>query len=409
GGPFDAAAALAAATTIAAEIRDRAVRTPGSATWLSVQYVLGAGQYQLRPAGYPLYHGGTGVALFLAALEHVTGGAGFRDLALAALDPLRRQLGGPAPGLLVREDGLGGASGAGSVVYGLVRTAQWLCEPTLLVAARQAAALITPAAIAADTRLDVAGGVAGAILGLLALYAASGEEAVLDRAEACALHLLVSRRPSAQGPRAWPTLGGSLLTGLAHGAAGIAYALLRLYAVTGESDFRAAAEEAIAYEASLFVPEAGNWPDLRRASDGATNPDFMTAWCHGAPGIGLARLGGLGVLDTPAVRADIAAALATTLAATPEGVDHLCCGNCGRMDLLLAAARHLSRPDLVAAAQARAAWMLERAAGTGGFYLSPDLPAEIPVPGLFQGTAGIGYTLLRLVYPDRLPSVLLWE
>jgi len=28
---------------------------------------------------------------------------------------------------------------------------------------------------------------------------------------------------------------------------------------------------------------------------------------------------------------------------------------------------------------------------------------------LFQGTAGLGYALLRLAHPDLLPCVLLWE
>jgi lantibiotic modifying enzyme len=30
-------------------------------------------------------------------------------------------------------------------------------------------------------------------------------------------------------------------------------------------------------------------------------------------------------------------------------------------------------------------------------------------PGFFQGAAGIGYELLRLVHPDQFPSALLWE
>jgi lantibiotic modifying enzyme len=39
----------------------------------------------------------------------------------------------------------------------------------------------------------------------------------------------------------------------------------------------------------------------------------MTSWCHGATGIGLARLGSLAILDTPDVRQEIAIALKTTL------------------------------------------------------------------------------------------------
>ena len=31
------------------------------------------------------------------------------------------------------------------------------------------------------------------------------------------------------------------------------------------------------------------------------------------------------------------------------------------------------------------------------------------MPGFFKGLAGVGYQWLRLTYPERLPSVLLWE
>jgi lantibiotic modifying enzyme len=37
------------------------------------------------------------------------------------------------------------------------------------------------------------------------------------------------------------------------------------------------------------------------------------------------------------------------------------------------------------------------------------LPKQVDNPSFFQGTAGIGYELLRMARPDLLPSVLLWE
>jgi lantibiotic modifying enzyme len=36
-------------------------------------------------------------------------------------------------------------------------------------------------------------------------------------------------------------------------------------------------------------------------------------------------------------------------------------------------------------------------------------PLDLHAPGFFQGTSGVGYTLLRLAHPDRLPGVLLFE
>jgi lantibiotic modifying enzyme len=92
-----------------------------------------------------------------------------------------------------------------------------------------------------------------------------------------------------------------------------------------------------------------------------------------------------------------------------QGIDHLCCGNFGRIEVCLVASRQFTHSGLLEAAQKNAAWVMSRAEKTGNFYLFPGFPSEVYHPGFFQGTAGIGYELLRLANPDLLPSVLLWE
>lgn len=77
--------------------------------------------------------------------------------------------------------------------------------------------------------------------------------------------------------------------------------------------------------------------------------------------------------------------------------------------MLLVAACNLSRPELSETAQKQAAQLVARVKQVGAFYLFPELSGDIYNPGFFQGTAGIGYELLRLAYPNSLPSVLLLE
>jgi lantibiotic modifying enzyme len=204
-------------------------------------------------------------------------------------------------------------------------------------------------------------------------------------------------------------LGEKPLTGFSHGAAGIAYALLRSHEVTQDAVFREAASEAIAYERSVFSPNEENWPDLRSFVLIDGKPSYMVSWCHGAPGIGLARLGSLSILDTPEIREEIAIALNTTLQFGLQNIDHPCCGNCGRMEVLLVAAQKLLRPNLLETVNKQASWVVVRAKQVGRFYLFPQLPKDVYNPGFFQGTTGIGYQLLRLAHPDLLCSVLLWE
>ncbi len=401
------------AVEIAQELQHRAIyATDGSATWIGMGYIPEARRYQLQPLDYDLYDGVCGVAVFLAALAKITGDREFRDLALSTLQSLRKTLQNTDPRFqpkITKLLGNGGYAGVGSIVYTLVRVSQFLGEPDLVKLARLAASLINKESIVSDRHFDLVAGAAGAILGLLTLHEVIADPAVLDQAIACGYHLLDNRTASNSGSRAWAVLEGKLLTGFSHGAAGIAYALLRLYKTTQESAFLLAAQEAIAYECSVFSPTAGNWPDLQLVALNQGQPPFMTSWCSGAPGVGLARLGGLTILDTAQIRQEIAVALNTTQQFGLQNLDHLCCGNFGRMEVLLVAAQKLSRSELQETAQKQAALVVARVKHTGNFYLFPELPRDVYNPGFFQGTAGIGYELLRLAYPDSLPSVLLWE
>jgi type 2 lantibiotic biosynthesis protein LanM len=401
------------AVEIAKQLQQRAIFAPdGSVTWIGMGYFPKAERMQLQPLGDGLYDGVCGVALFLAALAKVTGDAGFRGLALSALQDLKKILQDTDLNeqlKFTKQIGIGGGIGLGSIIYSLVRVSQFLDQPELMDIASLAASLITQESIASDRSFDTIAGAAGAILGLLTLYQAKPNPTVLDQAQALGYHLLNNRTKSETGLRAWATLEGKLATGISHGAAGIAYALLRLYKTTQDPVFLEAAEEAIAYERSVFSPTDGNWPDVRNFSLNKSKLSFMTTWCHGAPGIGLARLGSLPILDTAEIRQEIAVAINTTEQFGLHNIDHLCCGNFGRMEVLLVGASKLSRPDLWNTVQKQAAQVVARAKQVGSFSLFSELSGDIYNPGLFQGTSGIGYELLRLAYPESLPSVLLWE
>jgi type 2 lantibiotic biosynthesis protein LanM len=404
-GPPADEAFVAPALDLAEAIRSHAIRTEdGSAAWIAPQYLVQAERYQLQPMDFELYGGTSGVALFLAAAERFAPKSGYGELALAALRPLQSTL-DRHPDRLTGIMGIGGASGLGSVAYSLLHVSRLLDEPALLEDAHRVTDLISEELIASDRALDVIGGAAGAILSSLALYEARPDRRLLEPAIACGGHLLEARTTTDAGLRAWVTDEGMRTTGFAHGTAGISYSLLRLYGHTRDPRFLEAAKEAIAYEDTQYSPENHNWVDFKEPGE----PAYQWQWCHGAPGIGLARVGGLGVLDTGQVREDIDLAVQTTLDFGVQGVDHPCCGNMGRAELLLSAGQRLARPELEEAARANAWRVVSRAERTGGFVLHPMLPGQVYNPGFFQGMAGIGYQLLRMARPDLLPSVLLWE
>lgn len=392
------------------QILAHARRTPsGEVVWLHPVASDNAGSPPVR-VGPQLYDGVAGLALFLGALEHIEPREGRRDLILSTLAPVRHFLrtlaadgaeeGGAAP------FSLGGFTGLGGFLYAFLLLSRWLGEPELLADAVEIATLVTPERIAADDVLDVMKGCAGTALALLALDrvapAALRGKGPAERAAECGEHLLARRVPAGGEPRGWPTKDLPPRCGFAHGAAGISYCLTRLFERTGDARFREAAEEGIAFEHGCFDSEHGNWP-----LPGVPGQRFMTAWCSGAPGVALGRLGMTASGSAP-VQQDLRAALDTTATCALVPVDSLCCGNMGRSDILLQAHKVLGEDRLLAAAEETATQVVLRSRERGGHYYWPTSGGRFAL-SFFGGAAGVGYTLLRLARPSLLPCVLSLE
>lgn len=200
---------------------------------------------------------------------------------------------------------------------------------------------------------------------------------------------------------------------MAHGAAGAAWALLELHAVTGEARHRAAAERALDYERHWFDEHEGNWPDLRgierREPRGAFRAPFETSWSHGAPGIAITRLRAWRILGDERHRDEAATALAATAASVERdllvpGADFsLGHGLAGNAEVLLLGAA--LRP--AGAEQARRAGEIAASRHAGSLDGWPCGTAATGLaPGLLRGHAGIGLLYLRLhdrAVPSPLP------
>jgi lantibiotic modifying enzyme len=199
---------------------------------------------------------------------------------------------------------------------------------------------------------------------------------------------------------------------MSHGAAGFAYALASLAAASGREQFADAAAECLAFEGQTYDPARHNWPDLRVPGQ----PVWPCQWCHGAPGIGLARLatarriGAHAALDAKLggtlVATDINNAVEAAKQAWPGQLDTLCCGTLGGIEFLCEAADRTGAREISELAARRLATVLAGAASTGDYrWNSGKRRFNL---GLFRGLAGVGYTVLRRL--DRsLPNVLIWE
>ncbi|QRN93727.1 type 2 lantipeptide synthetase LanM family protein [Archangium violaceum] len=393
---------LAAAISIAEDLAAKAIRGRTDVSWIGMNLEdLGRWRWSLAPLGTDVYEGVGGLALFLAYLARETGRADFEQLAHAALEPVRDSWRNPDPS----DAGVGAFVGRTSAAYVLGHLAALWNQPELLDEVREGLPALE-ALIDTDTRIDLLSGSAGCALVLLGLHARTGDSRFLEAARRCGERLAVMAQPMPEGGLGWKGAAGERpLSGFSHGAAGIAYALLELAAATGDTRYRELAQKGLAYERALFVPERANWRDLREPEKGAEGiaTGFMVSWCHGAPGIALGRLCSLRHQDDVQTRAELATALDTTLREGFGGNHCLCHGDMGNLEPLYLAGERLGEPRWIRAALERAAHVIHTGRERGWLC---GLPRGTETPGLLMGLAGIGYGLLRLAAPERVPSVL---
>ncbi|ATB50461.1 type 2 lanthipeptide synthetase LanM family protein [Corallococcus macrosporus] len=398
--PAQPDALLAAARRVGERLVALSFTGAGQAHWLSLEQSA-TKEWRLAQAGTDLYQGLSGIALVLAQLGALTGEARFTQAARGALRHLTWRL-EKAP---AHVSGVGLLNGWGGILYALTHLGALWGERALFETAESFVDAVAPR-VEQDVHLDLGGGCAGALLGLLTLTGRHPSERASRLARACGEKLLLTATPQPQG-LGWPSpaTGGRALCGLAHGGAGIALALLRLASATGEARFHAAALETLAYERGQFSPEAGDWPDLRADAGmhGGDGPAFMCGWCNGAPGIGLGRISSLPLLDDARVRGEITAAVNATLAGG-LGYNHgLCHGDLGNVLFLLEAARALHDDTLLRRTYQLAGGILQSIESHGHLH---GLPDSIETPGLMVGLAGIAHGLARLAAPERVPDVL---
>jgi type 2 lantibiotic biosynthesis protein LanM len=375
-----------------------ALRSDDHLTWIGLTF--SDMQWSLLPLREDLYSGSPGVILTLAYLGQISGEARYTEAARCALETLK-------PGVdqtAAQRKTIGAFHGWGSLIYTFTHLGALWNDPALFAAAEEFVEQLAPL-IDDDAELDIIGGTAGCLGALLSLQKVRPSSKTLDAAIRCGEHLLQTATVMNEG-LGWPTKVGSgtPIAGFSHGCSGMAWALGELWGVTGDERYKTTAMEAVRYERSQFVPAAGNWP--RPESAPAEKEDRMAlsvAWCYGAPGIGLARLRLLRNIDHPLLREDLSAAVKTTLE-QGFGTNHsLCHGALGNLDFLIQADEALNDATLHDEVTHLEGAILDSMASDGWLC---GVPLGVESPSLLNGLAGIGYGLLRLAEPARVPSVL---
>jgi lantibiotic modifying enzyme len=393
--------AIEVAATIGFGIARRALWSGDRCTWFDAIPTMPAqNPATSTTSGSDLYGGTSGIGLFLAQAAARSGDGLLRRTARGALRQAAARAGEYAAA--APHGFYGGGAGAGCA---LVLAGQELGDAEAIAAGR-ALLLGVPTDASVPDVTDIIGGIAGTVVSLaLAADVLGGDAALLARAGEFAERLLARGQRDARGTLSWYTLGDTRanLTGFAHGAAGIAHALLLLDALRPDPALREAAAGAFAYEATTFDPAQANWPDYRLLPGQPPGPvSCAVAWCHGSPGIVRSRLfaeacGGF------EVGSEIEAGLVSTAryagqwVRAPNADFTACHGMFGLVDTLLDAVRsgRGAYAPLLAEIVAYATERFHR----GERPWPSGLLSHEEISGLMLGNAGIGHVYLRLGDP----------
>jgi len=390
---------LAHAEKIAETILEHATETDQkSLGWLALEPLSDLEQFVLRPTSDTLYSGRSGIALFFAALYAFSHKNKWKEAAIKSIYGLQSTLAKNPHNRWIAAHGIGGMSGVGGVLYSLLKIGLLLDDSSIIKTAQSLLDSIEEKHILKDTSYDLLGGSAGLLLALLCWHETFHDEKSLNLSEICGNHLIASALNMGDDIVAWKGTGKQPLLGASHGTSGIAYALFKLSQFAKNPKFAKVAKGAIEYDRSHFSKERGNWSDFRSSTKA-----YPVNWCHGAPGIGLTRLGSLLYFQDEYFLKEIEIAQETTKEHLFSEHSHLCCGSFGRLELFIEAERSQTQHDLKP--------FILQAASTLCSQMTQSLNAgPMFSPSFMFGSAGVGYTLLRCIDAKHiLPQVLLLQ
>jgi type 2 lantibiotic biosynthesis protein LanM len=405
-GDLDARRRRQAAEIVRGIVANAILGGDGSAEWIAP--VLNQTGWSVQPLQQDLYNGISGIALLAGAYLRETNAGradpveGLEDLFARVLHTLHlfeaKHEKVRRPGLKIRPPSAGAYIGIASQVWTYLVLAQWGLDGGDGLERAGVLAEGIPEAVAVDKLYDVLSGTAGAIVPLLLLARRTGEDRYLRMASELGDRLCELAQRKGDGAFWSQPQWQDGMGGFAHGVTGMGWALAKLAGETGVTQYRETAAAAFAFEDALFDEEEQNFLDLRLLEGAKT----AAAWCHGAVGIGLARLD----LDPGLANPSTRQVLRRTAAATWRlgmGWNHCAChGDLGAWELLEAAIARGEGPNDVTTLHLRELLLtsLENHGPCCG------MTRDAFPPGLMPGLGGIAYQLLRMHPDHELPSIL---
>lgn len=361
--------------------------------------------WDIRPISVYLYEGLAGIAIFFAAINKVFQCEKYEQVLNAIAESLFQY----TDSLLedkksLKDEDSGIFNGEAGLVYTYCLLYKITNQEKYLEYAVHHVDILE-VAIQNDKKYDLVYGNSGAIIALIGMYEITNNKSYLLLAQQAGDTLIVSQDHNG-GWTGNPKM--SPLAGMSHGTAGIIYALTRLWDYTKNDYTLNAIKKGLEFEQTLYDQTYKNWRDERHFKGEKISDKniYTVAWCHGAPGILLGRIGMLSICDDKCktlILQDIRNAIETVYHNGISNNNCLCHGNIGNTEIIQEYCKKLGdknfeidikkiRKEIVGSIAQ------DKCLGGSSLYGYYSL-------GFMNGMSGIGYSLLRDLSED-LPCVL---
>lgn len=281
-------------------------------------------------------------------------------------------------------------NGCAGCIEGLMRLYESIPDDRYVLLAKRAVGLLERWAFENSPDLSRRDGIAG-VLEVLCRFAdvLSVDDALLRRYA----DMLMRRKTVKVGEqKLWhPTAKPRPISGLDIGIGGIGLALHMAGTLLDDDGYLLAAEDAFAYERSVFQTDAGGWPDMQKST---VSPERFGGYHSGNAGLGFLWLY---LKDAEMLQKAADAAWI----APPVFSDRLLDGNLGTCAFLLEAGKALHRTELTDKAKAMLA-----ECGTRVRHYQDEGFEQVFEPSLFSGDAGYLYLRLRAEFPEDVRCLL---
>lgn len=387
---------LDAAVAIGHEVAHAVVRFGEDVSWLTFMHAEGSNRVlPLQTQPWDLT-GNAGNAIFLAELSRITGDSSFGELAKTALSSAERTWKAMRETEFSAAINVSAFTGSFGLVYALLRAGRALNEECLYQDALRVALSHPVELFQRETNPDWITGVAGTLAVIAQLHAVCPHEILQEQASIC--REIIDGAAREDGLAGWqvPYFQRPLL-GMAHGSSGIAAGLLSAKSIL-HKPVSTSVLNAFEHERRYFRRDLLRWPNLQHDA-----PHYMTGWCAGPAGFGMARLLALRSEDAgmqahrDTVLADLEDALAAANTCAHAADHHACCGDAGTVMFLAMAARQLGREDLAQASRAIAEGVLGYFREHGLWRMQGGFHDRVVMPGLLSGQVSIGMSFLSAI------------